>query len=71
VAVHTTAATESDIPALADVHTQIAANHATPGEGYVIASRALHEIQARNRAQQNNPDSNHRYDRRAGIEGTI
>jgi transposase len=42
VAVHTTQATESDIPALADVHTRLAANHATPGEhhldeGYVTA----------------------------------
>jgi len=41
-AVHTTAATGSDIPALADVHTRLDANRATPGEhyldeGYVIA----------------------------------
>ena len=35
VAVHTTRATEPDIPALADVHTRLAANHATPGEHYL------------------------------------
>jgi IS5 family transposase len=174
VAIHTTAATESDIPALDDVHTRLAANQATPGEHYldegyvtaeaihaaqadqieivgpltrdsswqakqnngydksafildwdtqqatcpqgrtsyswtrrahmagdgaairfrhadcqacparpsctrsqfegrqiVVASRALHEIQAHNRTQQNDPGWNRRYDRRAGIEGTI
>jgi transposase len=174
VAVHTAAATDSDIPALADVHQRLATNHASPGEhyldeGYVtaeaiaaaagqqieivgpltrdsswqakqntgydksaftldwdakvatcpqgcmscswtrrahmagdgaairfrqedcqacparpactrsefagrqiaVASRALHEIQARNRAQQQDPAWNRRYDRRAGIEGAI
>jgi len=174
VAVHTTAATGSDIPALADVHTRLDVNRATPGEHYldegyvtaeaiaaaeidgieivgpltrnsswqakqnagydksaftldwqaqvatcpagrtsyswtrrahmagdgaavrfrhedclpcparpsctrsqfegrqiVVASRALHEIQARNRAQQDDPAWNRRYDRRAGIEGAI
>lgn len=174
VAVHTTAATGSDIPALADVHDRLTANQATPGEHYldegyvtaeaiaqadndgieiigpltrdsswqakqnagydkasftldwdtqtatcpqgrtsyswtrrahmagdgaairfrhqdcqtcparpsctrsqfegrqiVVASRLLHEIQARNRAQQDDPNWRHRYDRRAGIEGTI
>ena len=174
VAVHTTAATGSDIPALAEVHTHLDANQATPGEHYldegyvtaeaiaaaeadgieivgpltrnsswqakqntgydksaftlnwdiqvatcpqgrtshswtrrahmagegaairfrhedclacparpsctrsqfegrqiVVASRLLHEIQARNRAQQDDPAWNRRYDRRAGIEGAI
>jgi hypothetical protein len=41
------------------------------GRQIVVASRALHEIQARNRAQQDDPDWNRRYDRRSGIEGAI
>jgi hypothetical protein len=35
VAVHTTRATEPEIPALADVHTRLATSHATPGEHYL------------------------------------
>jgi Transposase DDE domain len=41
------------------------------GRQIVVASRTLHEIQARNRAQQDDPAWNRRYDRRAGIEGAI
>ena len=41
------------------------------GRQIVIGSRTLYEIQLRNRADRNDPDWKRRYNRRAGIEGTI
>jgi hypothetical protein len=37
----------------------------------VIGSRTLYDIQRQNRADRNDPDWKRRYNRRAGIEGTI
>jgi transposase len=41
------------------------------GRQIVIGSRTLYEIQLQNRADRNDPDWKRRYNRRAGIEGTI
>jgi len=41
------------------------------GRQIVIGSQTLDTIQRRNRADRNDPDWQHRYNRRAGIEGTI